>query len=312
LCIFVNGIAIATDDGINLEFIIAGVKHNDSLLKTAKGHFIMQPIHTKFARKVLPIPPNARIEKGPRKVFFAFDGQKIRSDLHSDFSPDGGFAIFDGKKQIEIGGKEIEISHLVEKNGKLIPVKKRGRQIGVRGRLAIDGRNRLRYWGLTYFKQPLGEYLEKNAIAILGKETIDKPLCYVIQAKQPRRGTMKFWIAPEQGFRVLKRESELLYMGGMGFVTATNRMKVVYQKLQDGIWCPKSAVEELLVFNKTTGKQELAIKYTLAMKNVKVNIDVSDLFKLDIPPETIVFDFRVGTTRTAKEAGIATDGNLKK
>jgi hypothetical protein len=56
--------------------------------------------------------------------------------------------------------------------------------------------------------------------------------------------------------------------------------------------------------NKATGKKELVFKYSLTVKNFELNVDVSDLFKLGISPDTDVFDYRTNSQRTAKDAGI--------
>jgi hypothetical protein len=41
-----------------------------------------------------------------------------------------------------------------------------------------------------------------KSISSLGKEVIDKTLCYVIQAKCPGIETVKFWIAPSNLFKL--------------------------------------------------------------------------------------------------------------
>jgi len=275
----------AESKDIDLETLIAGVKHNDSLIERGKVHFLIQPVHTELETKLLGMPG---FETNLREVIFAFDGRKVCYEIPSDYEP--YTAIFDGEKQVDIYKSGTQSN---EKNMK----------IGVRGSLAIDPRSYFQYWGLFFDGQPVGEYLEKNAIAIIGKENFNKTLCYIVEARK-RGGTIKFWIAPSNGYRILKRSSEIYYVQSGGF-PATVRMLMQYEKSKDDIWFPKSGIETTMTLNKATGKKELMSKYMLTVKNFELNVDISDLFKLDIPPETEVFDFRTNSQRTAKDAGIS-------
>jgi hypothetical protein len=265
---------------IDLETIVAGVKHGDSLLKSGKGNLTIQPTITEFGKKLLNIQG---AEEGPNEFLFAYEGKKVYCEIYT-----GAFrnyiCVFDGEKQVEINKSTTP------------PV------IGVRGEFAsFEPRSDLHYWGMIFNKQPIGEYLENNATAILGKEYINKTLCYVIQAKCPGIETVKFWIAPSKAYRVLKREYNTSYAGG---VPATVTMIIEYEKSKSDMWFPKSGTDTTIALNKATRKKELMFRYSLTVKDFELNVDVSDLFKLGISPDTEVFDFRTNSTRTAKDAGI--------
>jgi hypothetical protein len=286
LSLFISENVFATKaKDIDLETLIAGVKHNDSLIEKGKVHFFMQPVHTKLEAKLFG---NFGFETKLREVIFAFDGGKVYYEIPSDSEP--YMAIFDGEKQVDIYKQETQ------SEAKRI-------KIGVRDSLTIDPRSYFQYWGLSFDGQTIGEYLEKNAVAIVGKGNIDKVLCYIIEAKR-RGGTIRFWIAPSMGYRILKRSFDIYYAQSGGF-PATAMMLIRYEKSKDNIWFPKSGTDTTIALNKATGKKELMFKYSLTVKNFELNVDVSDLFKLDIPPETEVFDFRTNSQRTAKDAGVS-------
>lgn len=268
---------------IDLKSLVADVKNSELMLKSSRGYFTIKPTVTEFGEKALG-RKGAALD--PVEHFFAFQGKKVLCEQLSGIRH-GQTAIFDGEKQIEIDKT------------------RKPHTIAIRGSLKIYPRSRIRYWGLLFSQQPVGKYLEEYGIAIQGKEYTGDTLCYVVRAKHPRMKEIKFWIAPSKGYRVLKREYNTSYQSG---VQATVTMIVQYEKTKDGTWFPKSGEDTVIGLNKETGKQELIQKYALTVKDSEVNIDVSDLFSLDIPPETMVWDHRIGRKRPAKEAGIYQEG----
>jgi hypothetical protein len=84
-------------------------------------------------------------------------------------------------------------------------------------------------------------------------------------------------------------------------------VETVYQELKNGIWFPKSSVKSSFLLDKKTGKQNLLVRDFLTVKAIEVNGDVSDQFQFNIPPDTIVWDYRSSSERTAAEAGISTN-----
>ena len=101
---------------------------------------------------------------------------------------------------------------------------------------------------------------------------------------------------------MLKKQSDTYFPQGGGF-HAIVIMKIAYEKLENGIWFPKAGTNVILL-NKETGEKELLVKHAMQVKSSELDADVSDLFELDIPPETMLWDYRVGCQRTAREAGI--------
>ncbi len=272
---------------LELDVIVAGVKYNDSLLKTGKGHFIVRRAPTEEANQLL-LSSGQRFQTGDTQLTVAFDGVKVRCETVADI-----IEIFDGEKQVEI---YLSKKYAGVKAGKM--------SVGIRGKLMIAPRHNPRYWGLYVWGKPLGEYLEEKAIQVVGNERINGLLCYVVQAKLRRVGTIKFWIAPEQGFRALKSQYETSMRGFPQIVS----METVYQELKDGIFFPKSAINTTFILDKKTRKQKtLLFKYFLTVEKIEVNGDVSDQFQFNIPPDTIVWDYRSSSERTAAEAGISTN-----
>jgi hypothetical protein len=278
---FLGNASAIKSNTIDLKTLIAGVKHGDSLLKSGKGNLTIQPKITEFGKKLLNLQG---AEESSNEFLFAYEGKKVYCEIYT-----GAFrnyiCVFDGEKQ-------VEINRYTTPPG-----------IGVRGEFtSFEPRSDLHYWGMIFNKQPIGEYLENNAIAIFGKEFINKTLCYVIQAKCPGIETVKFWIAPSKGYRVLKREYNTSYAGG---IPATVTMIIEYEKSKNDMWFPKSGTDTTIALNKATGKKELVFKYSLTVKNFELNVDVSDLFKLNIPSDTMVWDYRTESNRSAGEAGIS-------
>lgn len=283
---FLGDACAITSNSNDLEVIIAGIKYNDSLLESGKGHLSIQSRITEFGEKALNI---RKVDESLDELFFAYEGKKIYCEISSG-ALSNYICVFDGEKQVEINKSATPPS------------------IGVRGELVLpDSRSDLHYWGMIFNKQPIGEYLENNAIAILGKEYINKTLCYIIKAKCPGIETVKFWIAPSKGYRVLKREYNTSYLNG---VHATVTMLVEYEKLKDDIWFPKSGTDTTLALNKATGKKQILFRYALSVKDFELNVDVSNFFKLNIPADTIIWDYRIESNRSAGEAGINSE-NIK-
>jgi hypothetical protein len=273
---------------LELDAIVAGVKYNDSLLKTGKGDFIIRQVMSEEAKGLFP--PG---RKDDIQLTVAFDGVKVRCETVADM-----IQIFDGEKQVEV--------YLSEKYA---GVKKGGMSVGVRGERMMDERYDPRRWGLYITGKPLGKYLEKHleekAIKVVGQEHINRLLCYVV-----RVGPRKFWIAPEQGFRVLKSQYETsapIPKPPFKELPVVFTVETVYQELKNGIWFPKSSVKSSFLLDKKTGKQNLLVRDFLTVKAIEVNGDVSNQFQLNIPPDTLIWDYRSSSERTAAEAGISTN-----
>ena len=78
---------------LELDVIVAGVKYNDSLLKTGKGDFIVRQVMSEEAKRLFL---TGREDDIQLKV--AFDGVKVRCETVTDKI----LRIFDGEKQVEI------------------------------------------------------------------------------------------------------------------------------------------------------------------------------------------------------------------
>lgn len=275
LIVLVVSVYVSCADNPDLETIIAGIKYNDSLVKSGKGHCILEYPTSRQEPKV--------------EYFYAFDGIKIRCDSHSKARPNI-VQIFDGEKLMDINRSKTPFRINIYDG----PV----------AMAAMDVLMDPRYWGLYHRNKPLGEYLEENAIKVLKKENVSKDLCYVIQAKRDRcGGLINFWIAPHKGFRCVKLQHRTSYRDPSHknkFIPSINTTIISYQKLRGGIWFPKAA--GFVALKESESKDRVICKYNIIIKDFELNVDVSNLFRFDIPPETKVYDHRINEVRTAKEA----------
>ncbi len=217
LCFLVLGTPFAAyPEAMDLEALVAAVKHNDSLLKSGKVSFVVQPTQTRLKAELMG--RDFSTETAPREVSFAFDGRKVYCETRCVHDKDKlrlehRVAIFDGEKQVEIDR---------------FPPPPR---IGVRGHLSLMPRSYFHYWGMSFDGKSIGEYLEKHAIDILGEESINNIPCYVVRTTL-RGAKIKLWIAPSRGFRMLKKQSDTRFPQGGGF-HATVTMKIHYEKLKN-------------------------------------------------------------------------------
>lgn len=254
---------------IDLDLIIEGVKYNNSLIQTGRGDLTVESTTTEYGKKVLSYFKDKRYQ-----VSYTFSGQKIRCELNSEL-----IQVFDGEKFMEFDKRTDP---------------PRGR---IRAKNIILSFCDPRYWGIRFWDEELGKYLEKYAIKVIGYEKIkktDKTPCYVILARLPNEteNFAKFWIDINQGYRPRKIEwiSSNPKLNKTDIITT----HIQYQKHQKDIWFPKSGWYTFSRVDPKTGKAKPIRKFSMIKNVCEINADISEeVFKIDFPSGTSVTDFRM-------------------
>ena len=173
---------------IDLEVIIAGLAHTESLLKSGRGKlkfYMASYFNQSRSDKEITVK---QVEKGRSRPFSSVEELEFAfSKTYSYFNNDGSKFIADGNIQLVISPQG---------------------SISMYFRVAyppegLDPRD----WGLWYRQQRLSDYLrQQKGVQLIGNEKIDGIPCYVIQTpeKSAEDPTVKFWITPENGFRLVQ------------------------------------------------------------------------------------------------------------
>ena len=170
----------------------------------------------------------------------------------------------------------------------------------------------------TYLSQTLWKLLEENeseiigtdVLEIIGTDVLDGEKTTVIRLTKPARiigdrtirpQHFKLWISHEKGFRLVKSEKEYIeedpreespFIAG---VTYLHTRRIEYHEYLPDIWFPKRI--EISIVPKVSSEhrngEPLLFKDVIITKNCQLNADVSNLLRLDISPETPIFDYSV-------------------
>ena len=119
----------------------------------------------------------------------------------------------------------------------------------------------------------------------------------------------KLWISHEKGYRLVKSEEEYIeedtseWSPTIAGVTYINTRIIEYHEYLPDVWFPKRI--EMSVVPKVPSEhrngETLLFKEVLINKNCQLNGDVGKLLRLDISPDTPVFDYGVSKALTAGE-----------
>ena len=290
---------IASDE-IDVSTIIARIKYYDSLIESGRGncvlenHFYLQSRSTKA------------------EYLFVFgrvgEDSKIKVMYHKGGPKKNMVQIFDGEKQWEIYDHEV-------KNKKLY---------GVRYHFAMSPTLDPRFWQTygdrDYLTVPLWKLLEKYESQIIGVEQLNGNDCYVIQVKRPSSRSFKVWVSPQQGFRPIKIENrfvtaqppvQIRKVAGLSDVTSENIVtkELSYRKYADDIWflhkgkttLVESLSEPKRGENMTESKVKTVRETHIRIKDFKLNIDVLDQLRPNIPNEALIFDHNLRKALPASE-----------
>ena len=247
------------EDELDLKALLAAIKHHNALLKSGEGEVV-------YTNEQPPVEADTRIVTGR----IAFDSKHTRFDSHG----------------------EITILTPTEM-WQIHPHRRRHPKYyfspGPRS-LIHAGHNRVdpRQWLI----KDLAIHLESENFHITGREVFNDIFCYVLEAKQGDTSE-KIWIAPEQGFRYLKRESRFprpvdaldsdIPMEALTII----RTIISYQQFGE-TWFPKAVFSEYswLDFKAT---YPIISRRRLELKDFKVNHNLPpDTFTVDIPDDEMI------------------------
>ena len=150
----------------------------------------------------------------------------------------------------------------------------------------------------AYLSQPLWQLLEKHESELIGTEILNGEKTSVIRI--PTR-TLKLWISHDKGFRLVKSESTFTipsepnrperspFKAGETYVSTR---VIEYQEYLPDVWFPKVMVKYFAPKTPSEPKEEDFISKTIfRTRQCRLNTDVSELFRLDLSPDTPVLDY---------------------
>lgn len=350
---------------LDLQMIIAGIKHFDAVVKSANGEFVIK-------RGTSPEP-----KKKEYSLVFegsAFEESRVRIDFHKGgtfvktkiYNGDRQWEIYERNEmlfQVDVSTTDIDLLnngksdlpnvvkqkfkeedinffddfriHVEEQNrlfriidnitGSLyilkhtqnrLEVYRFSEEYGARYQCSMDPQLNPRYWMTyvnavpnNYLMNPLWKVIEDNESEILQMEILNGEEIYVVLVKHPNAKSLKLWISPEKGFRLVKLErifdepnppswSEL--KKGVLYV---HERYLEYQEYLPGVWFPEKIEHTLMPLLPADPQieQDLLGHTILQATKCRLNTDVSFLFQLNIPDETLIFDFGQGKTRPFRE-----------
>ncbi len=160
----------------------------------------------------------------------------------------------------------------------------------------------------AYLSQPLWQLLEKHESELIATEILNGEKTSVIHLNR-RTGTPKLWISHDKGFRLVKSESTFTipsepnrperspFKAGETYVSTR---VIEYQEYLPDVWFPKVMVKYFAPKTPSEPKEEDFISRTVfRTRQCRLNTDVSELFRLDLAPDTPVLDYAAKGVRPA-------------
>lgn len=276
----------AAKEDLDLKALLAAIKDHHALLKSGEGEIVytlgVPPFDTDN-----PSDPDTTIITGT----IAFNAENTRFDSEENpFHSQGKTTLL-----IPNGMWEITRNRKGESRYHFRPERYFSReQKLIRPFHDVDPRR----W-ITLRGKNLATYLESKNFQITGREGFKNSLCYVLEAKDGNR-TEKIWIAPDQGFRYLKYESQFPRpvdaLDSEVPMEATTIIRTIISYQQYGeVWFPKAIFNEYAWLDFKP-KDPIISGQQLEIKNFKINHD--------IPPETFTVDIPDDVNTTIKVEGI--------
>ena len=274
---------------IDSDSIITGLSHSATLLHSGKGKIKIYAGNYFKDKVESGIGKDGRAFENVLEGLFAFDGEKIYSKVL--FGRSKGITwVCDGQVTLTI---REDASFFAVEQGRAQPA-------------LLDPRD----WGLWYQQQLLSDYLAKQEkVQVIGTESLNGTLCYVVQVPSStiENSVDKFWIAPNKGFRCVRIQYEGISIENEKFFRNICDTTIEYQEfaISDEIsaWFPKRGIS--VTRRKSDGEQ--LSKNIMEVTDFESNIDVSNLFDIQIPSDALVWDLAVRKQILFKEIGW--DGN---
>jgi hypothetical protein len=263
------------EDELDLKTLLAAIKQHDALLKSGEGEVVY----------TLGVPPfDTDIHSDPDTTIItgtiAFNAENTRFDSEeSPFHSQGKTTILTPSGRWEIvphKNRKPDYSFNTEEHPRLInPFHD------------VDPRR----W-LTLRSKDLATYLRSNNFQIIGREVFNDTLCYVLEEKDVDRPE-KIWIAPDQGFRHLKCESQHLTpvdaLDSDVPMEAPTVFRTTISYQQHGeVWFPKAVFHEY-AWVDFKPEDPIISGQKLEVKNFKINHDIPpETFTVDIPDDAMI------------------------
>jgi len=258
--------ATKTASDMDMEAILSGIQYYNSLIQSGEADMT----HT-MIQKGAPMAEkmNGNLMNGTYKYHFMFDRNKMRMDreqAETDRFRRYTYIYFTGQWEWEMSEEYV--------NGKSSILYIYNTTV----RSKFEQRD-----PRDYGEFDRDRFLNKNDFRVKGQEKIDNIVCYVLEHKN---GKTRFWIAPEQGFRVLKTEYEYSlgphYKGEDGKERyGIERNFISYEKHGE-VWFPK-AVDHRIYYIDKKGQKQLMVNYKTEAKNIRLNHQIpKEKFAIDL------------------------------
>ena len=162
-----------------------------------------------------------------------------------------------------------------------------------------------RYWltypsagGRTYLTEPLWQRLEKHESELLGSAVLNGEETSVIRLKLPDESVI-IWISHEKGFRLVKLQrafpienpvdiTEMKYFqSGVNYIETR---EINYHEYLPDVWFPKK-IERYFTPIEVADlprKNQVILKTVIRTKQCRLNTDVVESLRLNLPPDTSV------------------------
>ncbi len=167
----------------------------------------------------------------------------------------------------------------------------------------LDPRYWLTYPGegeSAYLTEPLWELLEKHESKLLGSELLNGEETSVIRLNLPKQ-SLKLWISHNKGFRLVQLDSAFIAkrpVESMQFQVGNiyvETRKIEHHEYLPDVWFPKKIERYYtpLTDADPQSKDQVVLKRTVVhTQQCRLNTDVAELLRLDLPPDTPVLGLK--------------------
>lgn len=278
---------------IDSEILIMGLKHTESLIFSGEGR-----LH--FAQ----VLSNGKVDEFD--AIFAFDHHKTYYYYES--------GKLEGMKYLLDKDIQVTLYMRVDDKGEVRRVNDREKKVLdlVADHLDTepmspdeDPRN----WGIYWYSGiPISQFLEKHNARIVCTEDLKFPdsekkvPCYVVEIDDPGGITsdVQFWIAPKEGFRCVQLQKTQEGRAGK----SRWKKSIIYRAYNvEGkkAYFPKKGILE--IFAVSNGQLTHTADIIIEIKDFHPNVDISDLFHVDVDQEALIWDRALSRLRHFKELG---------
>ncbi|MXV74301.1 sigma-70 family RNA polymerase sigma factor [Candidatus Poribacteria bacterium] len=152
----------------------------------------------------------------------------------------------------------------------------------------------------AYLSQPLWQLLEKHESELIGTEILNGEKVSIIRLNRSTR-SLKLWISHDKGFRLVRSEETFTvppeetppewspYKAGVTYISTR---VIAYHEYLPDVWFPKVMVRYHAPATSSGKKEEDFISKTVVRtRQCRLNVDVSELFRLELSPDTPVYDY---------------------